>query len=116
VTERVSGPVVKIRKGSSTPAQVQAGQQVNIITDYSLMLPQGVKDSTVQESWVLKKDGKMLTEIPPQKARRTGGGWQADASIAVPKDAAAGTYMIEHKVQTGTSYDTDESVFVVAAG
>jgi hypothetical protein len=115
VTERVSSPVVKIRKGSSAPPQVLAGQEVNVATDYSLMLPQGLQDAEVQESWVLKKDGKVLTDLPPKQARRTGGGWQATAGITLPADAPPGTYVIEHKVQTGTSYDTDESVFVIAA-
>lgn len=116
VTERASSPVVKLRKGSLAPAQVQPGQQVDVTTDYSVMLPQDVKAAEVEESWVLKKDGKVLTELPPQKAQRAAGGWQANASIVLPKGAPPGTYVVEHKVQTGTSYDTDESVFVVPAG
>lgn len=115
VTERASSPIVKLRKGSSAPPQVLAGQKVDVTTDYSVVLPAGAKDTEVEESWVLKKDGKALTELPPQKARRGAGGWQASASIVLPKEAPPGTYVIEHKVQTGTSYDTDESVFVVAS-
>lgn len=114
VSPRVSSPTVKIRKGSSNPAQVHAGETVKVLTDYSLMLPEGVADADVQESWVLKKDGKELTELPAQKAKRSAGGYQANASIAVPKEAGSGTYVIEHKVQAGTSYDTDESTFVIA--
>jgi hypothetical protein len=115
VTERVSSPLVKVRKGSTSPSRVAPGSEVKIATDYSLVLPEGVREADVQESWTLMKDGKKLTEIPPQRLKRTGGGWQADAGIAVPKDARPGTYVVEHKVQAGSSYDTDESVFVVAA-
>lgn len=114
VSERVASPLVKLRKGSSAPAQIRPGQQVEVKTDYSVLLPQGTKDTEVEESWVLKKDGKALTELPPKTARRAAGGWQASAAIEVPKEAPPGTYVIEHKVKTGTSYDTDESVFVVS--
>lgn len=114
ISEGIGRPTVSIRKGVSTPGRVQPGQQVHILIDYSLRLPQGVKDSNVQESWILKKDGKVLSELPPQNARRTAGGWQANVSIAVPKEAAAGTYVVEHKVQTGTSSDLAQSAFVVA--
>lgn len=116
VAERVSSPTVKLRKGTSSPAQVKPGQKVDVATDYSVMLPKGTKDAEVDESWILKKDGKVLTELSPQKARRSEGGWQANASIVIPQGAPAGTYVVEHKVQSGTSYDTDESTFVVPAG
>jgi hypothetical protein len=33
--------------------------------------------------------------------------------VPIPKNAEPGTYVIEHKVQAGNSYDTDESTFVV---
>jgi uncharacterized membrane protein len=86
-----------------------------VVTDYSLQLPQNTPDASVQESWVLKKDGEKLAELPAKTSKRTGGGWQADANISIPKEAKPGTYVIEHKVQTGTSYDTDESTFVIGA-
>jgi len=114
ISERVASPLVKVRKGSSSPAQIRAGEQVRVVTDYSVMLPQGMTEADVNESWVLKKDGKVLSEIPQQQVKRIGGGWEAIASIAIPSNAQPGTYVIEHKVQTGTSYDTDESVFVIS--
>lgn len=114
ISERVASPLVKVRKGSSSPTQIRAGEQVRVVTDYSVMLPQGMTQADVSESWVLKKDGTVLSEIPPQNVKRNGGGWEATASIAIPSNAQPGTYVVEHKVQTGTSYDTDESVFIIS--
>jgi hypothetical protein len=106
-------PQVKIRKGTSAPKTVKPGEEVNIATDYSVMLPKGVADTSVTESWSLKKDGKTITQLPQKAAQRTAGGWQADATISIPGRVSAGTYVIEHRVQSGGSYDTDESIFVV---
>ncbi len=115
LTEPVSSTQVQIRKGTSAPNTVRPGDTVKVATDYSLMMPPSLaaQGADVEESWVLKKDGKVLTNLPPQKNHRAGGGWAANASIPIPKNAQAGTYVVEHKVQAGPSYDTDESVFIV---
>jgi hypothetical protein len=104
---------VKIRRGSSFPEIVKAGDVVNVSTDYSVIGAPGVGSVLVEESWVLKKDGQQLTALGPERNQRTVGGWVAKAQINIPSDAAPGTYVIEHKVEAGTSYDVDQSVFVV---
>lgn len=109
----VSSTQVKIRKGSNSPKSVRAGQPVNIATDYSVMLPANVSAAQVTESWTLKKDGKVVTRLPEKSASRTAGGWEAKAEITIPPDVRPGTYVIEHKVKSGSSYDTDESTFVI---
>jgi hypothetical protein len=113
LTQQVDSTQVKIRKGTSTPKRVRPGQDVDIATDYSVMLPPGDQSANVKESWVLKKDGKVLANLPPQTNRRTAGGWAASAVIPIPSDAAPGTYVVEHKVSAGSSYDSDESTFTV---
>lgn len=112
-TQAVSSPQVKIRKGTSTPKRVHPGQSVDIATDYSVLLPPGDPSTTVKESWVLKKDGKVLARLPAQSNRRSAGGWAASAAIPIPDNAAPGTYVVEHKVAAGSSYDEDESTFTV---
>ncbi len=109
----VNSPQVKIRKGTSNPTAIKPGQAVTITTDYSLMLPASTSDTKVSESWALKKDGKVLYTLPAQVNERTPGGWSTSAAIDVPKNASPGTYVVEHKVKVGSSYDTDESTFVV---
>lgn len=108
-----SSPQVKIRQGKSAPQTVGRGDAVTIATDYSVALPNGMSNTTVTESWMLKKDGKTVAKLPSKSASRTAGGWAADAAINIPSNVPAGTYVIEHRVQAGNSYDTDESTFVV---
>ena len=110
----VDSAQVKIRKGTSTPHRVKPGKTVKLSTDYSVTLPQNMQSTAVKESWVLKKDGEVLADLPSQDSQRSSGGWAADATIPIPRDAVPGTYVIDHKVQAGASYDTDESTFVVS--
>ena len=113
LTKPVSSTQVKIRKGSNSPKSVRAGQPVAILTDYSLMLPPSTSSVLVTESWALKKDGKLVTRLPEKSTNRIAGGWEAKAEITIPPEVQPGTYVIEHTVKAGSSYDTDESTFVI---
>ncbi|EIC20180.1 hypothetical protein [Thiorhodovibrio frisius] len=115
LSQPVSSPQVKIRQGSSSPKTVRAGQSIDINTDYSVLLPSGKSSTSVTESWALKKDGKEVAKLPSKNSSRTAGGWAAEAEITVPSGIEPGTYVIEHRVKSGSSYDTDESTFVVRA-
>ncbi|MDD2760648.1 MAG: hypothetical protein PHH11_10195 [Methylomonas sp.] len=114
LTKSVNATQIKINKGTSTPKMVRPGESVKLFTDYSVQLPSSMGSTPVAESWTLKKDGKVLAELPPQNNQRTAGGWNADATVPIPTNAELGTYVIEHKVLAGSSYDTDESTFVVS--
>lgn len=113
LTQSTDSTQVKIRKGKSTPKTVKAGDSVKIVTDYSLVLPRGETSTTVKESWALKKDGKVVMNMEPQRNSRESGGWAANAEIPIPSSAAAGTYVVVHRVEAGKSYDETESTFVV---
>lgn len=113
LTEPAATTLVKIRRGSSSPETVKPGDFVNIVTDYSIIAPESVESIDVEESWQLKKDGKELAALDPQFNKRSVGGWATKAQILIPPEAENGTYVIEHKIQAGTSYDVDQSVFVV---
>lgn len=115
LAQPVSSPQVKIRQGSSAPKTVRAGQTIDITTDYSVLLPGGQRSTGVTETWVLKKDGKQVAKLPSKSSSRAAGGWAAQAEITVPPGIEPGTYVIEHQIKSGSSYDTDESTFVVRA-
>ena len=106
---------VKILKGTSYPQSARPGERIKISTDYSIDIPPYMNDTYVKESWVLKKDGQYLTNLPPQSKPRTAGGWNVNATIDLPKEAEPGTYIIEHRVEAENSYDVDESHFVIVS-
>lgn len=115
LTKPVSSPQVKINKSTNSPRSVRPGQTVDIATDYSLRLPSGKPAASVVESWALKKNGKAVASLPAQTNKREDGGWTANSEITVPDSIEPGTYVIEHKVKVGSSYDTRSSKFVVKA-
>lgn len=112
-TPSVNSVTVKLNKGSASPYMVSPGQQVTVISDYSLALPASQNTISVQETYTLKKDGKLLFESPPQTADRTAGGYAVNAGIPIPSDATLGTYVVESKVQAGSSYDVNQAFFIV---
>jgi hypothetical protein len=113
LSPRTNSPLVKIQRGTSNPKEVHAGDKVTINTDYSLQLPAGMTKTKVTEGFVLKKDGEKIADLPPKTLHYGSGGFLSEAVIVVPDNAKPGTYVIEHKVQAGSSYDVDESVFLV---
>jgi hypothetical protein len=112
-TPAINSAKVQLNKGNASPNSVSPGQTVNVVSDYSLALPSSENMATVQETYALKKDGKLLFESSPQSAQRTAGGYAVNASIPIPSNATPGTYVVESKVQAGTSYDVNQAVFVV---
>ncbi len=117
VTEPVTANKVQIRKGTASPGTVRPGSNVQIDTDYSLLMPPATaaQGAEVQESFNLKKDGKVLTASAPKTFHRASGGWVATKNLPIPQNAEPGTYVVETKVQVGSSYDTDETVFIVSS-
>ena len=106
------GTVVKLRSASASPENLNAGQSVTFDMDYALLSP-GDDAVDVEETWVLKKDGEKISDVPAKSEPREPGGWRSKASIEVPEDAEKGTYVVVSRVQAGSSYDERESTFVV---
>jgi hypothetical protein len=109
----VTSSSVKIRDAATTPQTVSRGQMVIAKTDYSVVTPPGSATVRVDESWVLKKDGKVITTIKSDPQQRDAAGWKTEGGFTIPADAAPGTYIVEHKVTVGTVTDTRDSYFVV---
>jgi hypothetical protein len=106
------GPVVKLRSTAATPQEVQPGQPVTFEMDYALLAPEG-STVPVRETWELTKDGKTIATVPSQQQQRQPGGWKTRGAINVPKNAAAGTYIVKNRVEAGTSYDEQIAAFMV---
>jgi hypothetical protein len=113
VSESVDKPLVKIRRVSCEPERVQPGQQIEISTDYSVALPPAVGQATVQEAWVLEKDGREIKQLGKATESRAAGGYYAGGGIKLASNMDPGTYTIKHKVSTDFTYDVVESVFYI---
>ncbi len=114
-TAPVNSTEVKIRNATALPEMVKAGDTVKLTLDYSVMAPKGIENVDVDESMVLKRDGKVLQTLSERPIKRPLGGSSSEVDFKVPAEMPAGTYVIEQKVTAGTSYDIRPTVFVVGA-
>ena len=110
---KVNSLEVKIRNATAFPEQVRAGETVKLTLDYSVMAPKGTQKVDVTESMILKHDGKVMITFPDRPIKRSLGGSSAEVDLPTPAKMPPGTYVIEYKVQAGTSYDIRPVVFVV---
>lgn len=106
---------VKIRNATAYPERVRAGDTLKISMDYSVMAPQGTQSVNVQEVMVLKRDGKVLQTLSERPVTRPLGGGSSQVDFTIPDKMPPGTYVIEQKIQAGTSYDVRPAVFVVGS-
>lgn len=114
LSQSATESAIKIRSTGTLPSSIKPGASVQATTDYSIITPSSVSTVVVDESWTLKKDGKVIVELSSEPQQRSSGGWSTTSEFAVPGNAEPGTYVIEHKVQAGSSYNTGISVFVVS--
>ena len=110
--KKSQGTVLKVRRASVTPANATAGKPISFEMDYALLSPEQELD--VSEEWEILKDGKTLTSTSPQTESRRPGGWRAHASINLPREAKAGTYVVRSRVRTGNLADSRDARFTVA--
>ena len=106
---------VKIRNAIASPERVKAGDTVRLVMDYSVMAPKSIQNVDVSESMLLKHDGKVMIIFPDRPVKRSLGGSSAEVDLPTPAKMPPGTYVIEYKVQAGTSYDVRPVVFVVGS-
>ena len=111
----VNSTEVKIRNSTAYPETVKAGDTLKIGLDYSVMAPKGTTSVNVKETMVLKHDGKVLQTLSERPVDRQLGGGSSEVDFKIPDKMPPGTYVIEQKVQAGTSYDTRPAIFVVGS-
>ncbi|MGR8998496.1 MAG: hypothetical protein ACU88J_05550 [Gammaproteobacteria bacterium] len=111
--EPVDNTQVKIRNATASPEMVRAGDTVKLTLDYSVMAPKGTQNVDVDESMVLKHDGKVLQTLSERPINRPLGGSSTEVDFKIPAKMPAGTYVIEQKVTAGNSNDVRQAMFVV---
>jgi len=106
--------LVKLNKGYASPRTISRGQTTTIYSDYSLSVPASQGNAAdVIYSWKLKKDGKVLNSSKPAVKRKIAAGHQTIQPVDIPSNAEVGTYVVETRVASGSTYDVNEAVFVV---
>jgi len=114
-SEAITQPQIKIQKSRNTPTVVKAGGKVAIRTVYWLNLPSGQSTAPVTESWIIKGKGISPVTLGPTRGEYEGGKREATLDFVVPEGIKPGTYVIEHKVRTGSRFDMGISIFIVSS-
>jgi len=112
-TKPIIKPQVKVHKSRNTPTVVKVGWKVKVRTVYWLNLPHGQSTAPVAESWTIKGKGITPVTLGPTNGEYKGGKRETTLDFVVPDGIEPGTYVIEHKVQTGSRSDTGISLFIV---
>jgi len=112
-TRSITKPQVKLQKSRNTPTVVKVGWKVAVRTVYWLNLPPGQSTAPVAESWTIKGKGISPVTLGPTHGEYEGGKREASLDFIVPEGVEPSTYVIEHKVQTGSRSDTGTSIFIV---
>jgi hypothetical protein len=112
--KKSQGTVLKVRRASVAPANATPGNPISFEMDYALLSPE--QEIDVSEEWEILKDGKKLTSTTPQTESRRPGGWRARASINLPHEAKAGTYVVRSSVRAGNLADSRDARFTVTGG
>lgn len=113
-TAPVNGTEVKIRDANAFPKTARAGDTVKLTLDYSVIGARDAQDVNVEETMVLKKDGKVEKSLSQRMVPRPMGGGSSEVNITIPSQMPAGTYVIENTIKTGTSYDVRDTVLIVS--
>lgn len=101
-----------MRGGSVSPGTVQAGQRVTSTMQYAVLgAGGGVK---VDEKAELCRNGQVVAKLAERTVDRTDGIWENELAIEVPKDAAAGEYVIAQRITSGGQTFQRDSSFNVA--
>jgi uncharacterized membrane protein len=72
-----------------------------------------MSQASVTATSVLMKDGEKVMEFKGQPVPKSSGGYTIKLPINIPAEAAPGTYVIQHNVSAGSTYDSAESTFIV---
>lgn len=104
---------MQIHNARSSLSTARPGDTVEFFTQYSLTLPPGRRAEYVEATWILIRDGKKLGEEGVVGGMFEAGQNSAANQLTLPRRIMPGEYVVEHRVRSGTSYDTARSDFSV---
>ena len=105
-------PRVVIAGVSSTPSIVRVGNEVRLELNYEVIVSEGTQ-VPVSGTWAVYKDGVELATVPAGNELHGRGGYTKSGVITIPEGMELGTYIVKHKVESGTGYDIAESSFII---
>lgn len=104
----VQGTVVKLQNAAVEPTYCSAGEEVQFSMEYTVLAPPQNPALPVAERWVILKEGKPQITLDNGTHQRDQGRWVSHASIYLPQQVPAGTYIVKNEITAGSKYDLRE--------
>lgn len=103
---------LKIEKNSVRPQQVSAGAMVEAIVQYTVILPEGLQDTSVTETRTLVNGDEKIVLSKKNVVRATGT-HTSKMKLTLPMDIDPGEYQISVTVSTGRFSRTAKSRLMI---
>lgn len=108
------GALAQINRAESGTQAVQAGQALDLVTEYSLIPAPGAVSASVEEMWTLRQGDTEIATVRSPSQQRATGTWTATPSLLVPLGVEPGTYEVEHFIAVDGQYDRAVTTFQIA--
>ena len=102
---------MRLDGGSVTPQEVNRGGAVTARMEYATLGTGG--GAVVQQTRVLKKDGRVVARLQRDHVRRTDGAWENTLAFKVPGNAPSGMYTVSQEIQSRGKMLVTNSYFSV---
>lgn len=102
---------MRLDGGSVMPQQVNRGGAVTARMEYATLGTRG--GAVVQQTRVLKKDGRVVARLQRDHVRRSDGTWENSLAFKVPKNAPSGMYTVSQEIQSQGQMLVTNSYFSV---
>ena len=107
------GTVIRLRNAAVEPEFTRGGEDLRFSMEYTVLAPPDAATVPVSERWAILKDGAMQIELDNGTHEREQGRWVSQASIMLPADLEAGTYIVKSEVVSGSRYDVRQVAFYI---
>lgn len=107
------GTVIRLQNVAIEPEFSRGGEELIFSMEYTVLAPPDTSTVPVTERWMILKDGAMQIELDNGTHERDQGRWVSRASIELPAEIEAGTYIVKSEVSTGSRYDVQQVAFYV---
>ncbi len=106
------GVRLEVSQVAAEPATVRPGESVTLRVTYAVMAPNLDQVVTVRETRTILLSGVTVAQAPVDVAR-TSGTYTSEVPLALPAEAAAGTYEVQITVAADEVSNTLQTTFVV---
>jgi uncharacterized protein YcfJ len=106
------GTMLRIENVEAYPAQIRAGDTVNLNVRFAVLTANAQQTIQVSERRQILLNGSVVGDSTLQ-VQRMGGSWTSSQPLTLPKNAATGNYQVVMSVKSDNAEATQQTTFTV---